>query len=264
MDPYLEDPQLWPGVHNALVVYIRDQLQPMLGRRYIAAVEERVFLEGPDRDVIPDVWLARRPWENGSCAVAVAEADEPVQVQVAELEIHESYVEILDRSSGLRVVTVIEVVSPSNKSPGPGRFSYQAKQREVRESQAHLVEIDLLRSGQHVLAVPEWAARRRADFDYLVCVNRATGLRDLFDLYFHKLRQRLPRIRIPLAAGDPDVVLDLQAVINQTYEAGRYRDRLRYDSACVPPLRHEDQQWANDLVARMADAPAPSGSQASQ
>jgi hypothetical protein len=28
MDPYLEDPQIWPGVHSALVVYIRDQLQP--------------------------------------------------------------------------------------------------------------------------------------------------------------------------------------------------------------------------------------------
>jgi hypothetical protein len=51
MDPYLEDPDLWPGVHSRLVVYISDQLQPMIGPRYIAAVEERVYLEGPGREV---------------------------------------------------------------------------------------------------------------------------------------------------------------------------------------------------------------------
>ena len=44
---------------------------------------------------------------------------------------HESYVEILDRQSGQRVVTVVEVLSPTNKFPGPGQASYLAKQREV-------------------------------------------------------------------------------------------------------------------------------------
>jgi hypothetical protein len=248
MDPYLEDPLLWPGIHNSLIVYIRDQLQPQLRPRYIAAIEERVFVEGPDRQIVPDVWIERARSSAGT-AVAVWPADEPVVVQVPELEMHESYLEILDRHSGQAVVTVIEVVSPTNKFPGPGRSSYLAKQRDVRASTAHLVEIDLLRAGQHVLAAPEWVARGRGPYDYLVSVNRSTPPRDKFDLYAKTVRQRLPRVHIPLADGDPDVTVDLQAAIEQTYEAGSYRDRINYAAPCVPPLPAEDQAWA---AARMA------------
>src|SRR5439155_25358177 len=115
MDPYLEDPQIWPGVHAALIVYIRDQLQPALRPRYIAAIEERVFVEGPDREIVPDVWLKRSRSNHGGRAVAQANGDAPVLVRVPALEVHESYVAILDRQTGQRVVTVIEVVSPTNK-----------------------------------------------------------------------------------------------------------------------------------------------------
>ncbi|MFN4259401.1 MAG: DUF4058 family protein [Gemmataceae bacterium] len=55
MDPYLEDTRLWPGVHNRFVVYLADYLQPQLRPRYIAAVEERVYLEGPEQRIVPDV-----------------------------------------------------------------------------------------------------------------------------------------------------------------------------------------------------------------
>ncbi len=43
MDPYLEDPAFWPGVHNRVIVYLADHLQPKLGSRYIATIEERVY-----------------------------------------------------------------------------------------------------------------------------------------------------------------------------------------------------------------------------
>lgn len=39
MDPYLEVPELWPGVHNILIVNILNYLTPLLRPRYIAAVE---------------------------------------------------------------------------------------------------------------------------------------------------------------------------------------------------------------------------------
>ena len=57
MDPYLENPQLWPGVHSRLVVYLADLLQANLPSRYTIAVEERVYVEGSDRVIIPDVWV---------------------------------------------------------------------------------------------------------------------------------------------------------------------------------------------------------------
>lgn len=203
MDPYLEDNRFWSGLHASLIVYIRDILQPRLRPRYIAAIEERVFVEGPDREIRPDVMILKSRKSRGSRCVAVMEADAPVEVRVPIEPTHESYVTILDLRAGQRVVTVIEVVSPTNKYAGPGRNSYLAKQHEVLTSDVHLVEIDLLRQGPHVLAVPEHVARERASFEYLTSVNRSEGFRETFELYPTNLRDRLPRVRIPLADDDP-------------------------------------------------------------
>ncbi len=255
MDPYLEAPDIWPGIHASFIVYLRDHLQPRLRPRYLAAIEERVFVEGPDREIIPDVWLRQHAPQVGAAAVAMPEGDEPVLVEVLPLEVHETYIAILDRRSGQHIVTVIEVVSPTNKYAGPGRDSYRGKQREVLHSQAHLVEIDLLRMGPHVLAVPEWAARNRTPYDYLVCVNRAANQREKYELYFGHLRQRLPRIRIPLADDDPAVVADVQAILTQVYEAGSYGERLNYAVPCVPPLSAEDQAWANQQLQHAWQSP---------
>src|SRR5262249_49747299 len=161
----------------------------------------------------PDLWLRQNRPERKDAGVAVAEGDAPVVVRAPSLQVHEPYLEILDRDSGQRVVTVIEIVSPGNKYAGPGRSEYERQQGEVIGSKSHLVEIDLLRRGPHVLAVPEELAKAQGAYDYLISVNRARGAREEFELYPRNLRQRLPRIRVPLAEGDPDVLLDLQAVL---------------------------------------------------
>jgi len=254
MDPYLEEPQLWQGLHSALIVYIRDHLQPSLRPRYLAVIEERVFVEGPDREIIPDTWIRRnRPQAEGG--VTVADADAPDLVRVPALEIHETYLQILDRQSGQQVVTVLELVSPTNKYQGPGRVSYVDKQREVLGSQAHLVEIDLLRNGPHVMAVPERVARGRGPYDYLCCVNRALGRREEYELYRRGLPERLPRIRIPLASSDPDVVLDVQAVLAEAYDRGSYADRIDYSQPCRPTLPAADQAWADERIREARQAP---------
>lgn len=264
MDPYLEDPLIWPGVHNALIVYLRDQLQPKLRPRYVAAMDERVYIEARSRQVVPDVSVRRprEPEHEGgvavAVAVAVAEADEPALVQVDPLEVHESYIAILDLRSGQKIVTVIEVVSPSNKAPGAGRESYEAKQNEVLGSDAHLVEIDLLRTGQHVVAVPEWSARGMGYYDYLVCVNRAYDMRNRYELYLRGVRERLPRVRVPLADGDPDVAMDVQAAMARVYDGGAYDQRIDYHAPCRPPLRPEDQAWLDELVGKPAEGRAQS------
>jgi hypothetical protein len=259
MDPYLEDAQIWPGVHASFIVYLRDHLQPSLRPRYVAAVQERVYLEGPNREIIPDAWLRQsRPGSSRESAV-LAEEDAAVLVEVEPLEVHEPYITILDRHSGQRVVTVIEVVSPTNKYAGPGRESYLAKQREVLGSDAHLVEIDLLRTGPHALAVPEYKARGKGFYDYLISLNRATKTRTGYALYLCTVRERLPRIKIPLADPDPDVRLDLQGVLNHTYEQGSYRDRLNYDVPCKPPLSPADQAWALDVVRAATQPNGPTG-----
>jgi hypothetical protein len=255
MDPYLEHPHLWSGFHHTLITYIRDYLRPLLRPRYVAAVEDRVYLEGADREIVPDLWVLRaqatqeQPPSLMQSSLATVEEETPLLVKVPALEVHEGYITILDRRSGQKVVTVIEVASPTNKYAGPGRRLYKTKRREVLASDVHLVEIDLLRKGPHILAIPKRTARREAgDYDYLSCVNRAKGCRDEYELYPARVRGKLPRILVPLAGADPDVKLEIQSVLGQTYDAGSYRERIDYSKPCVPRLSAEDQNWADELI----------------
>jgi hypothetical protein len=248
MDPYLEHPLLWPGIHVQLMVALANHLQPLIEPRYVASVEERVFIEGPQRQVIPDVLLKKTSAPGGTTAVAEHATDTPVVLEVDNLEIHETYLRILDLYNEQKLVALIEVLSPTNKSRGPGRKSYRAKQKETRARDCHIVEIDLLRRGRHVLSIPKWRAESLKPYHSLVCVSR-WPLRHRFELYPRQLRERLPRINLPLAEPDADVTLDLQAVLEQVYCDGRYMRRVRYDEPCVPPLSIEDQQWANERWA---------------
>lgn len=255
MDPYLENPSIFPGIHARMVVYLADQLAPLIRPRYVASVGERVYVAGPDpRPIGPDVWLRQTSREGDGWAVAEAAVlDDPVLVEVPTTEIREPYIEILDREAELPVVTVIELVSPTNKYAGPGREAYLAKQREILASTTHLVEIDLLRYGPHVLAVSETQVGGRFRYDYLVSVNRSKGTRSCFEVYPRTVRQPLPRVRTPLAGHDPDVPLDLRTALEHAYEAGGYGQRINYLEACEPPLTRADQAWADERIRGSQD-----------
>ena len=255
MDPYLEAPNIWPDVHLEMIRDIRTALNPRLLPDYAVRVETRVYVSHEDdlarRTFAPDVTVEMPSKLKRSGKVKVAAGlsiDEPLIIPyVVDPTIEEAYLEIKHRKTNV-LVTVIEVLSPTNKLPGAGRDAYLTKQKDVWNSTVHLVEIDLLRGGEHTVLVPEWMVRDRRDYDYLVSVNRATNVRRRYETYPRSLRERLPRIGIPLAEGDRDVVLDVQAVVAQTYDAGSYQARLHYDQPCIPPLREADQAWANDLI----------------
>lgn len=253
MDPYLEDPIRWPGVHTAILVQLHNDLNERLDSRYVAKLEERVYLEGPERIIVPDVHLQEAPSSAGSSAsrlAAVAEPlDEPLHVTLDVLEVREPFLEIIDLQENKRVITVIELLSPANKSEGVGRIEYLRKQREILKSTANLVEIDLLRGGVHTVVAPEGKVRRLRPYHYLVSVNRAIGNRDDAEVYPIALREALPTIRIPLAAGDEDVRSSLDSALRQTYRSGRYFNRIDYSRPCVPPLSPADAEWAAKLVA---------------
>ena len=252
MDPYLEHPVLWEGVHARMIVAMANQLQPQLDPRYVTSIEERVFIEGPQRR-IPDVWVQRVRDEEGGVAVAEPPSDVAVILEVETLEIRESRVEILDAYNEMKLVAIIELISPTNKRSGPGRDSYLAKQDEVLARDCHFIEIDLLREGAHVAAVPEWRVAELRPFDSLACVSRWPK-RQRFELYARRLRQRLPKVRLPLAEPDADVTLDVQAALEQVYSDGRYARRLKYDQPCEPPLADSDQAWADECRRQFSSA----------
>ena len=102
-------------------------------------------------------------------------------ISVPHDEIVEPLVEIyVGRGEDRQLVTSIELLSPANKAAGEqGRELYLRKQREILQSKVHLVEIDLLRGGQHTTAVP-WDRLRRAipAFDYHACIHHFDNIED--------------------------------------------------------------------------------------
>jgi hypothetical protein len=178
---------------------------------------------------------------------AVLTVDEPVRVAHASLEIVETYVDIYDLN-GNRLVTSIEFLSPTNKSDAEGRMMYQRKQEEARQAGIHLVEIDWIRRGPHVLDLPESALHELDRWDYLVNLVRRGGVE--YEFYPIRLRNRLPTIRIPLDARDEDAALNLQAVFDESYQIGPYPESLNYLSEPIHPLPADDAAWANEMLVQ--------------
>jgi hypothetical protein len=259
MDPYLEHPAIFPDLHDSMVTYLREFVQARLPEPYFVAIGDRVWVEVSERDIGPDVKVLRARHTQRSHAprgseagVAAVARSQPVVVTVPHDERREPFLEIHSRLKGERLVTTIEVLSPTNKSPGAhGRDLYLRKQKEILESQVNLVEIDLLRGGEHTTAVPiERAIARTGAFDYHVCVHRFDNLEDYF-IYPILVRQKLPEVDIPLLPGSPPVAVDLQAVFDRCYDTGPYRRRVGYREVEIePPLREGDREWAADVLAR--------------
>ena len=250
MDPFLEEPALWSSVHNRLITYTADLLNRRMPAGYIATIEERVFLLEPPTSRYPDVHVVKNPRKRtgiaaGTSAVALMNADPAVEIDFPPSEFREPFIEIhLGRKPGT-LIAVLEVISPTNKNPGDGRDLYLEMQEELLGSKTHLLEIDLLRAGRHTVAV----ARDRLDgngWDYLVCLHKG-GWRNKYHIWPVPLPKRLPRIAVPLAGNDPDVVVDLQSLLNQCYDAGRFEDRLDYRNGC-PPLSRKNAKWVEDLL----------------
>jgi hypothetical protein len=241
MDPYLEEPSSWPDVHQRLITYAAEVMQPSLRPRYHARIGERIYIAEPPQHFYPDVALVQyhAQRESGGGSVAVAEADAPTVVGGSlEEGQRQPFIEIVHISSGA-VVTVMEMLSPSNKI-GAGRQEYLRKQQQMLSGDSHLVEIDLLRAGEHAVACPP--ERLLQPYHYLACINRA---KDGWAVYCIPLQRRLPRIGIPLRPPDPDIALDLQAVFDRCYESGSYGDFIDYQRPPTLPLAFSDAEWAD-------------------
>jgi len=251
MDPYLEPH--WLDVHGSLIYLTKVALQRQLGDDLVARGEERLIVERPDfkpRSRYSDV----RVVEHGHfgspvtapSGVAVAE---PLIFDLVTEPISQRFIEIRDATTGGRVITVIEFVSPSNKQPGDGRVQYRRKQNECIDARVNLVEIDLTREGQRELLVTELELPPDYLTPFLACVFRATWQKvGRKEVYRIPLTERLPAIRIPLRAEDPDAIRDLQSVIDDAYESGRYDRTINYALPATPPLSDEDARWADQLL----------------
>ncbi|MBI2949149.1 MAG: DUF4058 family protein [Verrucomicrobia bacterium] len=111
------------------------------------------------------------------------------------------------------------------------------------------VEIDLVRAGSWTLPDHDGQLRLPSErVSHVVCVTRS-GVRWRHEFYVCPLREWLPVIRVPLRRGERDAALDLQELVNQSYERGRYGRKIDYTQPPDPPMPPEDWTWAQGILA---------------
>lgn len=246
MDPFTEDPRLWRVLRPALLAEMRRQLTDWLPDPYRAILVARGGKAGAPTirrsetfDADPEPWVLplRRP------------ADDDRMILIC------------DRTQPGRVVTVIEAPGCEHKQDGTARDAYVATQREVLESDAHLVEIDLLRGGERNLAswfLEQFVGELDPAPDYLVLISRSTRRASAglgYRGYSWTLRERLPTITIPLKGEEEEVPLDLQAAFAVAWDHCRARETIPYEWVPEPTLSEADDAWAR-AVARTIAPPA--------
>jgi hypothetical protein len=254
MDPYLEDPALWPGLHDGLIYTLSTELNAVLPEGYYSRRQTRLYVVQEDREILPDISAfhasgAPSPGVGAAVASATIEREAPVLLRVSTEEVSESYIEVRHRASEDKVATVIEVLSYSNKAAGSvGQTEYRRKQREVLASDVNLIEIDLLRRGSHAAAPPQDSiVRNFGPWDYLVSLSRPRD-RSEFELWLLSVRTPLPEIRVPLLAGDADAAINVQEAFNRCYDEDRYGSSVRYDLEPLNPLSAADAAWADAML----------------
>jgi len=256
MDPYLEARGLWEGFHNRLIHRIDDSLARMLPRGYTidTAVRNYVVLaetEGKEEKLTkPDVTITesatrKKPRRKKNGSVGVVEPDlerESVLLRAFVAEtFEETFIEIYAEEEDRYLVTCIEVLSPSNKRPNTeGWDVYKRKRQAMLLGRANFIEIDLLRGGQKM---PMLDALPDSPYTLLVCRRSNAPYCRVWPAHF---QCRLPAIPVPLADPDPDLILDLQPLVDGIYELGRYDERIDYSRPLIPSLSDADADWVRD------------------
>src|SRR5437879_1143854 len=130
MDPYLES-WIWSDFHATMITALRAQLNAMLPKRYVAATELYIWLEDPpEREILggPDFHLAEQLPATGPGS-AVATVPAPVTTVLPGVERKQRYLRIVDAGQR-RIVTVVELLSPSNKTAHDQGEAYRFKRGE--------------------------------------------------------------------------------------------------------------------------------------
>jgi hypothetical protein len=250
MNPYLEHEDAWHNFHVQFPYAAIAALVPQVRPKYYVKADEQIYIhEMPeDRSGLAgrsDIFVGRSDVATskpGSAAVATAPSGEVPLPRVDIVRI--PFVQIRDRRNR-QLVTLIELLSPSNKRGGADRHQYELKRANLLSSQAHFVEIDLLRGW------PRMPGLDRIASNYCVLVSRYER-RPNADVWAFSVRDPLPRIPIPLLEGDPDAVLDLKALLDRLYDEGGYEEFI-YQTEPEPPLSASDLAWARGLIP--PDAP---------
>lgn len=244
MDPYIESQGLWGDFRNHLLFGIHEAFADILPERYFGRVAERTYLSLADSEAKIIFPTPPHVAQITASRYVVTEDGSRHMRAFVEEEHREPFLTIYcEDNPEPRVVTRIEILSPSNKRFGTlGWKLYQKQRRRVLRSNVHLVEIDLLRAGQRPPMLDPWP-----ESPYTLLIARAKNYKfcRVWPAYFQRA---LPVIPVPVLKPDADLSLDLQPLIDRVYELSRYGRAINYSKPLNPPLATEEQTWVEDRI----------------
>jgi hypothetical protein len=261
MDPFIEACGHWEGFHGHLIEKIYDALCGVLPEGYRARTGKRSYVVlakvngKTEHSFLPDVSItgpsSRRG--RGKTTPAADVETEPVELLAfVEKEFEESFIDIFELKPERRLVTSIEVLSPSNKRRrSRGWKKYLRKRQALLLGKANLVEIDLLRGGDRMPMLDPWPT---SPYTLLVSREERAPRCKVWPASFER---PLPAIPIPLSRPTPDLTLDLQPLIDAIYERGRYREDIDYAQPLTPPLTEEQTAWLQQRLRAEATPEEP-------
>ena len=249
MNPFLEQRSVWHDFHEAFLPAVRQELTQQVRPDFFIRIGEHVYiheLSAEERQFVGrgDVTIHQPGQPQRTSDLATLAAPSHVRLPAVDIE-QVSFLEVCD-CDDQRVITVIELLSPSNKRPGPDREQYLAKRSELLRRYVNFVELDLLRGG------PRMPMDQLAECDYYALVSRWPERPDA-GVWPIRLRDPLPAIPIPLDASHPDATLDLQKVLHRVYDDAGYEDYI-YRGQPEPKLSPADQEWARTLTTQTKQA----------
>lgn len=262
MDPWLEQSGIWKGLHTRLITALADHLTALLAPRYFVDIEQRTYVMTlssqevlePDAHVIRE---ATTPYTaNIEMGVETPDGERKslgmsVWVTLPEVEVIERFLEVRKPKSS-EVISVIEILSPTNKRAGVGRTQYEEKRLQIILSQTHLIEIDLLREGKPMFYAGPAESYHSA---YRILVSRSTT-RPRAELYPFGIREPILNFTLPLLPGDIEPSIELTPILHSIYERARYDMVIDYTTPPEPPLSKDDAAWAAEwLQQRKEKAP---------
>lgn len=254
MNPYLEDSAYWSSVHHWLITEIARVLNQKLAPKYVVAVEVRIdetsgekstLIGVPDK-IIPKSSAASIKSSDSKVAVAVP-SNRPLTIELSLTKtIKQGYLEVRRVATG-EVITTIEILSPINKNVGESRIKYQKKRQHILSSNTNFVEIDLLRQGNSMISLNQNIER-----DYRILVSPSEQRPQAY-LYAFNLQDLIPVFTVPLRPEDPEIILDLQSILHQIYDQGRYDLMIDYKQEIIPALSNTDAIWAENILKSLAE-----------
>jgi hypothetical protein len=214
MDPFLEDPKLWPEFQHLLITCLYQALLPGLVDRYRARVGQRNYF-----------------------------TEQALFTSVVREEHAEEFIEIRQRGHE-RLVTVVEVLAPANKTTSAGRQHYLDHWQARKIGGANIVEIDLVLQGQPPRGL---SPNTQAEGEFAITSSRANR-QETVEAF--NLQRALPRFRLPLAGDDRDMVVELHVVFNRAYDLAAFAGKIDYKLAPAAHLLDSDRQWLQALLKK--------------